>query len=52
MAGNYMIPLYYAGKDYVAAWDDLGSPEKTPLYGMVIETWWVKKPPVKAAPTP
>lgn len=34
-----MIPLYYLGKDYVAHWN-LKHPEKTPLYGMVLETWW------------
>lgn len=40
MAGHYAIPLYYAGKDFVAYWKPLKRPEKTPLYGMVIETWW------------
>lgn len=46
MAGAYMIPLNYAGKDYVAYWQPLRRPETTPLYGMVTETWWAT-PPVK-----
>lgn len=39
--GYYMIPLYYAGVDYVAWWNPIHRPEKTPLYGMVMETWWM-----------
>ncbi len=36
-----MIPLYYNPQDYVAYWKPLKRPETTPLYGMVIETWWM-----------
>ncbi len=39
--GHYMIPLYYAGKDYVAYWHPVQRPANTPLYGMVLETWWM-----------
>lgn len=42
MAGTYMIPLYYAGKDYTAHAADIHRPDETPIYGMVIETWWSK----------
>lgn len=42
MAGQYIIPLWYAGTDYIAYWNKIGRPEKTPLYGMVLETWWVE----------
>lgn len=38
----YVIPLYYAGQDYVAYRDFVHHPQKTPLYGMVIETWWAE----------
>ena len=41
MAGHYMIPLYYNPYDFVAYWDSLHRPEKTPLYGLVLETWWM-----------
>ncbi len=55
MAGAYIIPLYYSGKDYAAAWNTLGNPEKPPLYGLTVETWWVNNPKeqtVKPAPAP
>jgi len=38
--GHYMIPLSYLGKDYVAYKANIHHPDKTPLYGMVLETWW------------
>lgn len=36
-----MIPLYYAGEDYVAFNARINHPDQTPLYGMVLETWWM-----------
>lgn len=39
----YVIPLYYAGRDYVAYRSFIRHPETTPLYGMVIETWWAEE---------
>lgn len=44
MAGTYMIPLYYNAKDYVAYWKPLAHPETMPLYGTVLETWWMNAP--------
>lgn len=41
MAGHYMIPLYYNPQDYVAYWAPIKRPETVPLYGLVIETWWM-----------
>ena len=43
MAGDYMIPLYYAGRDNVAYWKPWKRPNNAPLYGMVLETWWLDK---------
>lgn len=43
MAGSYMIPLYFNPKDYVAYWKPLSHPDKMPLYGTVLETWWMEK---------
>ncbi len=42
-AQNIFIPLFYKGSDYIAHHKDIGIPEKTPLYGAVLETWWMKK---------
>jgi len=41
MHGHYVIPLYYGGLDYVGYWNPIQRPDKTPLYGMVMETWWM-----------
>ena len=45
MAGHYMIPLYYNPQDYVAYWAPVRRPETVPLYGLVIETWWMGAAP-------
>ncbi len=39
-----MIPLYYNTKDFVSYWKPLKRPEKTPIYGIVTETWWMDQP--------
>lgn len=44
MAGSYMIPLYYNPQDYVAYWKPLAHPDTMPLYGTVLETWWMNAP--------
>lgn len=41
MEGYYMIPLFYKGKDYVAHDKSLKHTEFTPIYGPVIESWWM-----------
>ncbi len=38
--GHYIIPLYYSGADYISYWKPIHRPNKTPLYGIVLETWW------------
>jgi len=40
MQGHYMIPLFYLGRDLLAAARDIQKPEKTPVYGVVLESWW------------
>lgn len=42
--GHYMIPLYYGGEDYAAYWRGIAHPGKTPLYGIVLESWWMNPP--------
>ena len=50
MAGSYMIPLYYNPQDFVAYWEPLAHPETMPLYGTVLETWWMKEPEALSKP--
>lgn len=40
MQGYYMIPLFYLGRDLVAHTVDIHRPKVTPIYGMVLESWW------------
>ena len=39
--GHYVVPLYHSNKDRIAYWDFFEYPEKIPLYGIVIESWWI-----------
>jgi len=44
LAGQYLVPTYYNPNDYVAYWKPFKRPEITPLYGIVLETWWMDAP--------
>ena len=39
--GRYIVPLHYSGEDYFAYQSDIKHPENTPIYGAVLETWWM-----------
>ena len=41
--GHYVVPLYHSNADRIAYWDFFEYPEEIPLYGIVIESWWVNK---------
>jgi peptide/nickel transport system substrate-binding protein len=42
LSGDYVIPLFYLPRQWVAHWSDLKRPHKTPLYGFQIDTWWIE----------
>jgi peptide/nickel transport system substrate-binding protein len=42
LSGDYVIPLFYLPRQWVAHWSDLKRPEKTPLYGYQIDAWWIE----------
>ncbi len=42
MHKELMIPLFFIGKDFVAYQNRIHHPQTIPLYGMVIETWWIE----------
>jgi peptide/nickel transport system substrate-binding protein len=44
LSGRYVIPLYYAPEQWLAAWSHLHYPPGTTLYGTRIETWWAAGP--------
>jgi len=40
LSGDYVIPLFYIPKQWVAYWMRLQQPETTPLFGYNVESWW------------
>lgn len=40
LSGDYVIPLFYIPKQWVAFWTRLHHPEKTPLFGYNVDSWW------------
>jgi peptide/nickel transport system substrate-binding protein len=44
LSGDYVIPLFYIPKQWLAYWTRLKHPETTPLFGYNVDSWW-------AAPT-
>lgn len=43
MAGHYMIPLFYLGRDLMAHDIRLKRPAIVPAYGTVLEIWWMQE---------
>ena len=41
VSGDYVIPLYYPAKQWVAYRQGLRSPGVVSLYGYLLDTWWV-----------
>jgi len=44
MSGDYVIPLFYLPKAWVAYWSHLKHPAVVPLSGLDIDTWWTERP--------
>ena len=42
LSGHYVIPLFHPPAQWVASWKRLGHPEKTPLSGFNVDSWWVR----------
>jgi len=42
MSGRYFVPLYYLDEDYWAWWGDLAFVDVDPVYGYVLESWWME----------
>jgi peptide/nickel transport system substrate-binding protein len=43
LSGHYMVPLYHIPEQWVARRSHVGYPEKLPLYGYQLNTWWDKR---------
>ena len=44
MSGDYVIPLFYLPKAWVAHWTHLKHPAVAPLAGFDLDTWWTDRP--------
>ena len=44
LSGDYVIPLFYTPRQWVANWARLKNPDKTPVWGYAFDTWWVEEP--------
>lgn len=40
VSGHYLVPLYHVADQWVARRKHIGYPEKLPLYGYQLNTWW------------
>jgi peptide/nickel transport system substrate-binding protein len=40
LSGDYVIPLFHVPKQWLAYWTHLKYPEKTPLFGYNLDSWW------------
>jgi peptide/nickel transport system substrate-binding protein len=41
LSGDYVIPLFHVPRQWVAYWSHLRTPERTSLFGVDFDTWWV-----------
>lgn len=44
LSGDYVVPLFYTPNQWVAYWARLRHPDKTPLFGYAVDTWWSESP--------
>lgn len=42
LSGDYVVPLFFAPRQWVAYWARLQHPDKTPLFGYAVDTWWTE----------
>jgi peptide/nickel transport system substrate-binding protein len=42
ISGFYIVPLYYGPEQWIAYRSRLGHPDKYPLFGVNIDSWWSK----------
>jgi peptide/nickel transport system substrate-binding protein len=41
LSGTYVIPLFHASRQWVAHWKQVKGPERFPLWGYSLDTWWI-----------
>jgi peptide/nickel transport system substrate-binding protein len=44
LSGDYVVPLFYTPRQWVPYWSRLTHPDKTPVAGYAVDTWWMATP--------
>jgi peptide/nickel transport system substrate-binding protein len=44
LSGDYVVPLFYTPRQWVPYWSRLKHPDKTPVAGYAVDTWWMATP--------
>ena len=42
ISGYYVVPLFYLPEQWIARWTTVEHPDRTPLTGADLESWWMK----------
>ncbi|MEQ1717526.1 MAG: extracellular solute-binding protein [Hyphomicrobium sp.] len=42
LSGDYVIPLFHTPRQWVPHWTRLKHPDKTPVFGYALDTWWIE----------
>jgi peptide/nickel transport system substrate-binding protein len=42
LSGDYVVPLFFTPRQWVAYWARLKHPARTPLFGYSVDTWWAE----------
>lgn len=50
LSGDYVIPLFHAPSQWIAHWRRLKHPQRQPLSGFNLDTWWIEDTAATAAP--
>ncbi len=43
LSGDYAIPMFHVPRQWVAHWARLKHPDKTPVFGYALDTWWIEE---------
>ena len=45
LSGDYAIPMFHVPRQWVAHWARLKHPDKSPVFGYALDTWWIAETP-------
>ncbi|MGL4491121.1 MAG: extracellular solute-binding protein [Rhizobiaceae bacterium] len=43
ISGHYVVPLHHLGEQWLSYWNRLDRPQRTPLFGYHLPSWWAKQ---------